>query len=75
MKINYDKLVGLNQEAIYNDHGQLSSFWIVQNGIEKLTHGENLEDIHKNLLIELGVIEVTEEENPIVKPHRFTTDG
>jgi hypothetical protein len=60
-----------------NDRGdQLSSYWIIQQGIEKLINGDELEDIHKNLLLELGVIENTEEEvTPIVKPHKFNGNG
>jgi hypothetical protein len=76
MKINYDRLVELNREALVGEHqNQLGSFYIVQNGIEKLAYGESLEDIHKELLIELGVIEITEDETPIVKPHKFNTNG
>ena len=75
MRINYEKLVELNKEALVGEEQQLNSFWIIQNGIERLIQGEGLEDIHKSLLMELGVIEDTEDVTPIVKPHKFDING
>lgn len=78
MKINYNKLLELNMEAVHQTHGALSAYWIIQMGVEKYVHGEELTEEHKNLLLDLGVLELTQEEEAtqsIVGPFKFSKDG
>ena len=78
MKINYDILYELNKDALIVDGGQMSCFWVVQGGVEKILNGETTTDIQKKLLIDLGVLEETEEEiyrKNIVGPFKFSEDG
>jgi len=78
MKINYQILKELNEQAMTPSGGQLSCYWIVQIGIERLINNEVVNDIQKNLLIELGVIEESENEinrRNIVGPFKFSEDG
>lgn len=78
MKINYHRFTEINKESLTNTEDQLSSFWIVQNGVEKYLLGEVLSPQYLQLLIDLGVLEQTEEElnrKNIVGPFKFDTDG
>lgn len=78
MKINYQILKELNEEAMTPSGGQLSCYWIIQSGVERLINSEVVSDIQKNLLIELGVIEESENEmnrRNIVGPFKFSEDG
>lgn len=73
MKINYDRLKILNIEATLN-HQTLPCFHIIQNGIEKLLYDETLSEIHKRLLIEVGVLieeNTQEERKKIVEPFKM----
>jgi hypothetical protein len=76
MRINYEKLKEINIESLNEKGDQLSCFWVIQMGIERFIQDDPLTEEHKALLIELGILEQSEEErNPIVKPHKFTTNG
>lgn len=78
MKINYDILYELNKDALTVEGNQMNCFWVIQSGVEKILHGETITDIQKELLIELGVLEETEEEiyrKNIVGPFKFSEDG
>jgi hypothetical protein len=79
MRINYNRLFELNKEAIVEQTGDtMTSFWIIQSGVEKFIHGETLTEEHKNLLLELGVLELNQEESArqtIVGPFKFSDNG
>jgi len=79
MKVNYIRLEELNRLALVdNERSQLSSFFVIQMGIEKFLDGEELTQEHKNLLIEVGVLEQTEEDiarETIVGPFNFSQHG
>jgi len=79
MKINYNRLVELNKDAIVEQTGDsMISFWVIQSGVEKVIHGETLTEEHKNLLLDLGVLELNQEESArqtIVGPFKFNHDG
>jgi|TARA_R110000803_G_scaffold44953_9_gene94958 hypothetical protein len=73
MKLNYTRLQELNREALVdNERGQLSSYYLIQMGVEKFLENDTLTNQHTKLLIEVGVLEITEEDQkPIVSPHNF----
>ena len=79
MKVNYNRLIELNRGALVDNEGtQLSSFYVIQMGIEKFVQGEPLTEEHKNLLLELGVLVETEEDivrETIVGPFNFSQHG
>jgi hypothetical protein len=78
MKINYNTLLELNKQSVVDEHGQLGCFWVIQHGVEKFLHGDPLTDQHKQLLIDMGVLELTEEEEnskSIVGPFKFGENG
>jgi|TARA_R110002020_G_scaffold357455_1_gene569811 hypothetical protein len=79
MKINYNRLLELNKEALIdNERTQLSAFYVVQSSIEKFSNGEQITEEAKNLLIELGVLVQTEEDiarETIVGPFNFSQHG
>ena len=79
MKINYNRLKELNKEALCdNERSQLSSYYILQMGVEKFVNGEVLTEEHKNLLLDLGILELTEREitsQSIVGPFNFKNNG
>ena len=79
MKVNYNKLFELNKRAIVGtDGGAMGCFWVLQLGVEKFLNGETLNEAHKNLLLNEGVLELTEEEKAsqtIVGPFKFNHDG
>jgi hypothetical protein len=78
MKINYQILKELNEQALTSSGEQMSCYWIIQSGIEKLIHNDIISDIQQNLLLELGVIEESENEinrRNIVGPFKFSEDG
>ena len=79
MKINYNRLKELNKEALCdNERSQLSSYYILQMGVEKFVHGEPLTEEHKNVLLDLGILELTEREitsQSIVGPFNFNNNG
>ena len=77
MRINYNRLLELNREAFGSDR-ELTCFWVIQGGIERFINGETLIDEQKNLLIELGVLELTKEEQAsqsIAGPFNFKDNG
>ena len=73
MRLNYTRLQELNREALVdNERSQLSSYYLIQMGVEKYLQNEELSQEHKDLLLEVGVLESTEEDQkPIVSPHNF----
>jgi hypothetical protein len=79
MKLNYNKLKELNEEALIdNERSQLSCYYVIQIGVEKFLTGDVITEEHKNLLLELGVLELTEEEiisQSIVGPFNFKKNG
>lgn len=78
MRVNYEKFLEVNKQSVSETHGQLSCFWIIQNGVEKFLLGEPLTEEHKQLLMVLGVLELTEEEEKsksIVGPFKFGENG
>jgi len=79
MKINYNRLVELNKEAIVEQTGDsMISFWAIQSGVEKIIHGETLTEEHKKMLFDLGVLELDQEESArqtIVGPFKFSDNG
>lgn len=77
MKVNYQKLLEFSKEAM-TEHGQASAYYTIQTGVERYLWGDELTEPHKNLLLELGVLELTEEEQKsksIVGPFKFNSDG
>ena len=77
MKINYDRLKELNIEALTTDGGQMSCFYLIQQGVERyLQPHEELSAEWLNFLVEVGVLEYREEEKKnIVQPFNFTGNG
>lgn len=78
MKINYQVLKEFNEQALTPSGDQMSCYWIIQAGVEKIINNEVIPEVQKNLLIELGVIEESENEmnrRNIVGPFKFSEDG
>ena len=79
MRIDYNRLVELNKEALVDqDRVQLSSFYVIQHSIERYIDGEPITEQAKNLLLELGVLTQTEEDiarETIVGPFNFSQHG
>jgi hypothetical protein len=79
MKIDYNRLKQLNMEALVdNERSQLSSFYIIQTGVEKFLENGELSDKHTQLLIDVGVFVLTEEDiarEAIVGPFNFNQHG
>lgn len=81
MKINYHKFLELNIQATSPDGHTLGCFWSIQSAVELFlqTRDEhNITEQQKNLLLELGVLELTEEEKAsqtIVGPFKFNSNG
>jgi|688.fasta_scaffold105745_2 hypothetical protein len=78
MKINYNVLKVLNEQALTSSGDQMTCFWTIQSGVEKLLHGETITDMQKKLLFEVGVLEESEDElnrRNIVGPFKFSEDG
>ena len=73
MKINYDRLVDINTSALLPNDGELQCFSVVMRGVEDFMHDQSTcSESVKNLLLDLGILENTEEEKkPIVSPHNF----
>lgn len=78
MKINYNRLVELNSEAIKEDGREMACYFVVQSGIEKIMNGEELVKEHKKMLLDVGVLELTEEDivrETMVKQFNFSQNG
>ena len=79
MKVNYNRLLELNREALVDDQrSQLASFYIIQSPIEKYISGEEIPQEAINLLLDMGVLEPTEEDiarEQIVGPFNFSQHG
>ena len=79
MRIDYNRLVELNKEALSeNGKDTLSAYYIVQMPVERLVDGQPITEEAKNLLIELGVLVQTEEDiarETIVGPFNFSRHG
>lgn len=78
MRINYNNLKELNQSSLSPSGDQMSCYWVIQTGVEKILNGETISEIHKQLLIDLAVIEESEDEifrKNIVGPFKFSEDG
>ena len=77
MKVNYEKLLELNREALTDTGDQLTAFFNIQMGVERYLQDE-LTEQHKNFLIQVGVLELTEEDmarEKIVGPFNFSQNG
>lgn len=77
MKINYEKLLELNREALTDKGDQLTAFFNIQMGVERYLQDE-LTEPHKNFLLQVGVLELTEEDmarEKIVGPFNFSQNG
>lgn len=79
MKINYNRLVELNKEALSeNGKDTLSSYYVVQMPVERLVDGVNISVEARELLVDLGVLELSEEDiarENIVGPFNFSQHG
>ena len=79
MRIDYNRLVELNKEALIDDDKtQLSCFYVIQKPIEDYVNGQPIPEETKNLLIELGVLVQSEEDiarETIVGPFNFSRHG
>ena len=74
MKVNYNRLVELNRDSLHgtNMDAQMSSYWVVQNGLERYLASETISNEYVNFLIDIGVLEPeNQEEKKIVKPFNF----
>lgn len=79
MRIDYNRLVELNKEALIDDDKvQLVAFYIIQKPVEDFVNGQPITEEAKNLLIELGVLIQNEEDiarETIVGPFNFSRHG
>jgi hypothetical protein len=79
MRIDYNRLVELNKEALIDDDKvQLVAFYIIQKPVEDFVDGNPITEEAKNLLIELGVLIQNEEDiarEQIVGPFNFSQHG
>ena len=79
MKINYNRLVELNKEALVeNARDTLTSYRIVQMAIERLVGTGSITVEARTLLVDLGVLELSEEDiarEKIVRPFNFSQHG
>jgi len=79
MKIDYNRLVELNKEALIAEgKAQLAAFYIIQKPVDDFVNGQPITEEAKNLLIELGVLVQTEEDiarEQIVGPFNFSRHG
>jgi len=74
MKVNYERLVQLNKDSLVgtNLDQQMSSYWLIHNGVERYLGGETVTNEYVNFLIQVGVLEPeNQEEKKIVKPFNF----
>lgn len=77
MKLNYEKLLELNKEALTDKGDQLSAFFNIQMGVEHYLN-DNITETHKNFLIQVGILELDEEDmarEKIVGPFNFSQNG
>lgn len=73
MKVNFEKIKEINLSCIQGSD-TLPCYWLIQQGIERYLYAnhEPLSEQHKNFLIEMGVLEETQEESKkIVEPFNF----
>jgi hypothetical protein len=72
MKVNYERLVQLNRDSLVgvNSDQQMSSYWLIHNGVERYLGGETITNDYENFLIQVGVLE-PEIQEKIVKPFNF----
>lgn len=79
MRIDYNRLVELNKEALIDEGKvQLAAFYIIQKPVDDFVNGQPITEEAKNLLIELGVLVQTEEDiarEQIVGPFNFSRHG
>lgn len=79
MRIDYNRLLELNKNALVDDGKiQMNAYYVIQITIERFINGEHVTEEAKNLLIELGVLELTEEDiarEQIVGPFNFSQHG
>jgi len=77
MKVNYERLLELNRAALTDKGDQLTAFFNIQMGVERYLQDE-LTEQHKNFLLHVGVLELTEEDmarEKIVGPFNFSQNG
>ena len=72
MKVNYEKILELNKNSLSHNGDQLSCYYLIQIGVENFLRGEHLTDNYMEFLIQLGILEETQDEKKkIVKPFNF----
>jgi len=67
----------LNREALTDKGDQLTAFFNIQMGVERYLQDE-LTELHKDFLLQVGVLELTEEDmarEKIVGPFNFSQNG
>ena len=77
MKVNYERLLELNRAALTDKGDQLTAFFNIQGGVERYLQDE-LTELHKDFLLQVGVLELTEEDmarEKIVGPFNFSQNG
>lgn len=79
MKINYNRLLDLNREALTPNGGsQMACYYIIQRGVEEYLTSQNINEQTKQFLIDLEILIESEEESQrrnIVGPFNFSTNG
>jgi hypothetical protein len=79
MRIDYSRLLELNREAMTNNgEDQMSSFFIIQQGVERYLLGDPISEQYREFLIDLGILIETEEDQlrrNIVGPFNFSRNG
>jgi len=79
MRIDYNRLLEINKNALVDDgRTQMNAYYVIQMTTERFINGEHITEEAKNLLIELGVLQLTEEDiarEQIVGPFNFSQHG
>jgi hypothetical protein len=79
MRIDYNRLLELNKNALVDDGKvQMNAYYVIQITVERYINGEHVTQEAKNLLIDLGVLIQTEEDiarEQIVGPFNFSQHG
>ncbi len=73
MKINFERLKEINMSCVHNND-VLSCYWLIQTSTERFLSENDgtINDKQKEFLLELGVLEYTQEESKkIVEPFNF----
>jgi len=71
MKVNYNRILELNKEALTEQGDQLSCYYLIQVGVENILRGDQIPNQYLEFLTQMGVLEESQEEKKIVKPFNF----